>query len=665
MDGAGPAYRRQAANRRPRSMTISKLQPLEEMFGPVPHLDGKDLRAIYRRVQKLHLRRGDVLIRKGDKAEALFFPLTGRFAVYYDENARPIAEIESGVPIGEIAFFAGGTRTATVVALRDAVVLKLRRPEFEDLEKLIPGLAHWVIRGLAQRLKDTVARLPGVEHIVAPRTIALVPAGAGTVPERFIELMKQVFLGGGRAAFMRSETIRMALPSSRSLDDPTVTAWLNAHEEKSRFVVYVSDDAMTEWTRKAVRQADLVLLIATAGAAPQVNNIERFVNELHSADQQHLVILHEERAGEVAGTEHWLADRQVLLHHHVALTDAVDVARLKRFVEGSALGLVCCGGGSFCSIHVGINKAFTEAGLRFDIYGGTSGGGAMAAAFARGLPAEEIDRRTHDIFVTRRSLQRVTLPYYSVFDHKPFDEALREHYGTRRIENLWLPFFALATNLSDATPHLIRTGPVWEAVRATGSIPGMLPPFLTPDGIPLVDGSVIDNVPLDAMKTLKRGPNVIVDFAESMPAGYDGAYEDLPGRGTLLLRQLLPFGRAKLPRFPSLAATIIGSMMATQKKLANLTDDDLVLAPPLPDDVSVMDWRQHTRLLADGYAFAAAELDRPPVRDHPALRKARAIACENARYLGEAGGDGEPASAPPFEAAEHAAYEGTAERGGD
>ncbi|TGV63551.1 alpha/beta hydrolase, partial [Mesorhizobium sp. M2D.F.Ca.ET.160.01.1.1] len=128
----------------------------------------------------------------------------------------------------------------------------------------------------------------------------------------------------------------------------------------------------------------------------------------------------------------------------------------------------------------------------------------------RGLDAEQIDRGTHNVFVKSRAFRRPTLPRFALLDHKAFDRALREEYSDVLIEDLWLPFFALSTNLSSRQPHVHRRGKLWQAVRASGSIPGVLPPFFTADGDMLVDGAIMNNLPLEQMKELKTGPNVIV-----------------------------------------------------------------------------------------------------------------------------------------------------------
>ena len=72
-----------------------------------------------------------MLVRQGEMADALYVVVTGRFAVTVAGRREPVAELGPGQPVGEIAFLAGGVRTATVTALRDSLVLRLGRAEFE------------------------------------------------------------------------------------------------------------------------------------------------------------------------------------------------------------------------------------------------------------------------------------------------------------------------------------------------------------------------------------------------------------------------------------------------------------------------------------------------------------------------------------------------------
>src|SRR3954468_19508155 len=85
------------------------------------------LAALAGAADELSLKRGDVLVRQGEPSDALFFVLSGRFTVHLGGVAEPIAEIAQGQPIGEIGFFGGLPRTATVVAQRDSRVLAITR----------------------------------------------------------------------------------------------------------------------------------------------------------------------------------------------------------------------------------------------------------------------------------------------------------------------------------------------------------------------------------------------------------------------------------------------------------------------------------------------------------------------------------------------------------
>ena len=133
--------------------------------------------------------------------------------------------------------------------------------------------------------------------------------------------------------------------------------------------------------------------------------------------------------------------------------------------------------------------------------GGTSGGAAMAAAFAMGTAPDDVDRATHDIFVTNKAMRRYTWPRYSLLDHKHFDDQLVRYYRGVDIEDLWIPYFAVSTNLTSHDLHRHRHGDLWAAVRASGSMPVLLPPYYTADGHMLVDGAILDNVPVQASCT--------------------------------------------------------------------------------------------------------------------------------------------------------------------
>jgi NTE family protein len=566
----------------------------------------RDLEPLAAEAQQRELRRGEILVRQGEPSDALYFVLSGRFTVHQEGVAEPTAEIGQGQPIGEIGFFAGLPRTATVTALRDSSVLAITRERFQRISQSSPEIRDTVVASLARRLSESVK--VAVRAPTSVRTVAVLPAGGSRASRRFVDLLREVFGAATRAVFL-TETEIAARFAGVSLDDPAISRWLNSLETESDFIFYIADQTLTDWTKKCVRQADAILLVASAGASAECNPSELFALTVHPPSSRRLVILHETRAKVVSGTTAWLGARDVFMHHHVALEDPADVHRICRFLSGRAVGFVAGGGGALGSAHLGAYKAFCEAGADFDILGGTSVGAAMTAALAYGVGAERADDGTHNIFVRSRAFRRPTLPRYGLIDHKVFDRALQAEYGDVAIEDLWKPFFAVSSNLSDHKPRVHRRGLVWHAVRASGSVPGVLPPFFTNQGEMLVDGALMDNVPLAPMKVLKTGPNVIVSLKFDGPTTYGVDYDSIPGPGELVAALLNPFSRRRLPQVPSILQVIMLSMLANRRPDLPLSDTDILIRPELPEDLRFTSWDRHNEVFLHAYRGVASWIE--------------------------------------------------------
>ena len=569
------------------------------------------------------LARGDRLVEEGEMADTLYIVVSGRFGVR--TAALPgatLAEIGAGEPIGEIAFLTGTRRTATVTALRDSIVLALERTAFERIGDRNPSLWRALAVALAGRVAATNRALDR-SRFAAPRTIVVIRAGRDAIPQRFLETLVGVMSAHGRVTTLDGAGARRLVPGGDSIDSAAATQALNAAEANADRLLLVADDELTEWTEKALHQADLVLAIGVHSGEATLNPVERRAAELVEPHLQRLVLIHDKRR-RLAGTRRWVAPRGSIQHHHVALDDgdqgAADVARLDRFIRGQARGLVACGGGAFSAAHVGLYKALTRGGAGFDMMGGTSGGSAMTAAFALGFAPDAIDRAIEDIFVRNKAMRRYTWPRYSLIDHTHFDALLERYFGGIDIEDLWIPYFAVSTDLTRYDVHRHRTGDLWSAVRASGSIPVLLPPFYTDEGHMLVDGCLLDNVPVRTMHDLKRGPNVVVSFLAPELERFAVSYRSLPARGALLRDTFNPFRRGLLPKAPGLGTVLLRSLMAGRKDFErHLKPDDLLLVPPMPAGMGPLDWHRHTELMDAACAWADAEIARLGPGGHAAL----------------------------------------------
>lgn len=568
------------------------------------------------RFELLDVPSGELIVQQGQPSRRLFIVLSGRFAVRVEPSDEIVAEIATGQPIGEIAFFAGGERTASVRAQRDSIVLAMTRPQFDELADELPQLWPTVAANLARRLTETTAGRCSKDAL-PPKTIAVCRAGTAGLHQGFIQNLKSYCAGQPGTLFLDAATANAAIASNELATASARTAWFNALEQRYDRIVYACDDTITDWTEKALHQADHVLLIADARkpAATAANELEQLAASLHDAKSIRLILLHREQRPEVEGTANWLDKRPFVgAHHHVANGAQGDVARIMRFVSGTAMGLVASGGGAFTAAHIGMYQALCEAGYRFDYFGGTSGGAAMTAAFASGVEPADVDLHTHEMFVARKAMGRLNWPRFSLLDHRVFDEKLQEFFPTPDIADLWVPYFAVATNLSSNKLEVITRGPLWKAIRASAAIPALFPPVFSQTGDMLVDGCLIDNVPLGPMRALKTGPNVVLDLQvpEIKRQTIDTAR--LPSRAGLirhlLLGQEVPAGKAPGPH-----TVLLRSLLRETRDVEKeLHPADRLLTFALPDAANVVDWSNHRELRWAAYDYARSELSRPTAR---------------------------------------------------
>lgn len=577
------------------------------------------------RLSQTPVARGRRLITAHTDAEAMYLVQSGRFRV--ERDGIDLAEIGAGTVIGEIAFLTGSQRTADVVAARDSIVYRIDRAAYDALCKEVDGLPQAIAAELADRLAKTSARVLPDPSRPPARTFAILPAAGAPLPERFIPDLVAAIDVHHSTALVTEATFREALGANADPTAPASIAWLNAQERNAKIVLFVANHDASDWSRAALKQADQAVFVAQANNFKDPSELEQFALEILPESQRRLVLLHPHRMQRATGTGRWLDSRPVFLHHHVALTGGdADISRLGRFLSGRAIGMVLSGGGAFGVAHVGVYRAMGEVGLHVDIIGGTSVGAAMGGAIALGVPAEEIGPRVEQIFVRSGAMRKITVPKFAFLDHKVLDAALIEHFGETPIEDLWLPYYAVAADLSNMEKTVIRRGPLWEAIRASSAIPGVLPPFFTREGRMLVDGGCIDNMPFRTMHGLKSGPNIVVNVQKATEKTVHVDYASLPGRGALLRQTILPFGKKTSTRVPGVISTVMRSLLVGQSDMfADLDAQDLMLRPPGLKGAGFLAWNQHRLFYEMAYKHALEEFAARDANGDPqmaALRRA-------------------------------------------
>lgn len=593
----------------PRLRRTQMLQALIALFG---ELDAAALAELEKELVWVRLRGGDTLFREGDHGNDVYIIVNGRLrasVVDGEGHVRILEEVGRGAAIGELALLTGEPRAATIVAVRDSDLLKLSRDSFDALLPRHPRAMMQIARAAAIRLRHSVQ---GGSRPSAPNAFALIPAGPGVPLTEFATRLADALRAHGAVLKLASADVDRLLArrgisqcADHDVIHESVVAWLSAQEREHRFVVLVADAEWTPWTRRVLRQADRVLVIGRAGDDPSPGRIESAATEMGVTSRRELVLLHPDDSAQPSGTHAWLTPRTLGAHHHVRLGRDDDILRLARRVSGRAVGLVLGGGGARGFAHIGTLRALAEADIAVDLIGGSSIGALIAAAHARGVSVDQFFELA-TFFASRKKLLDRTLPITSLMAGRKVSALYQQLFGELLIEDLWTPLFVVSSGLSRARSITHDHGSVWRAVRASTAIPAIFPPLLADDGEVLVDGGVMNNMPLDVMRERCEGGTVIglnpMPTNDKMKAYHFGT--SLTGWEALKGRMGLFGSRTRAP-------SIIGAVMrATEINSANRMRQppfrglaDLLIEPPL-GDYPILAFDRYAPIIEIGYQSA-------------------------------------------------------------
>ncbi len=535
---------------------------------------------------------GMQLSRDGENDRAVFLVVTGSLGVFVDDERgvkHMVATVPAGETVGEMSLITGEAHSATLVALRDTELLRLGPQAFDMLLTRYPRAMLNLLKIVVRRLRQATRR---ASQRTRPKTFAVIPLQRGLQNEGVARGIANILVGMGAKA---------AVVDSSAAEE--TTEWFNRFEAEHDVVFYQGDLPESTWSNFCLRQADRVLLLARADEQLPLHPFERryFKRDVNMAPE--LLLLHSNSDNPRTLPGHIeLRNDLYGTHQHIRMGNSTDLKRLARFVAGSAVNIVLAGGGARGFAHIGVLKALHEAGVPFDYVAGTSMGGVIAAGLAMEWSLEEVTERVRDAFVVNRPLSDFTLPLIALFKGARVSALLRKHFGDVRIEDLPKPYFCVSSDLTTGRDHVHRSGPLWRALRASVALPGILPP-VTEDGHLLVDGGVMNNLPVDIMAAEARGPIVAVDVSGEIDLRADDERY-----GERSLWQLIG---QRMRGSPSIISILMraGTVGSDLQRRSVREQADFLFEPPL-DGVGMRDWKEFDRTIAQGYAHALLEIEK-------------------------------------------------------
>jgi NTE family protein len=440
------------------------------------------------------------LFRQGDEGDAFYVIRSGRVEVVLEHAAAPevINVLRSGAALGELSLLTDEPRAASVRAVRDTELLRLDAGRFTDL-MAEPAFSMALTRTLAALLqRGTAAAAP----LRRGGVVGVVPVHEGLPVDRLVAELTTSLGPAGRVAALRGREIEI------SAGDEALAAYgrlLDRMEADHDHVLLVAGGpgSPSGWDRFCRRQADRAIALAWADVAPTADAAAT----VGGADLALLT-----RTDGPPDVERWFVAAAPGRHHIVptgaGFADAVQ--RMGRRLTGTSLGLVLSGGGARGLAHIGVLEVLLDGGLAVDRIGGCSMGAFVGALFAVGrTPAEMVEVCKAEL-VSRNPFNDYTIPRVSLIRAHKAEAMLRRVFGTARIEQLPIDYFSVSAEMVHAQVVVHRRGPLADAVGGSMSIPGLVPP-LREAGRLLVDGGVLNNLPIDIMAGSGEGPVVAVD----------------------------------------------------------------------------------------------------------------------------------------------------------
>ncbi len=544
---------------------------VERYFGAGPES------GLSERLERLELRGGEWLFRQGDPGDSLYFLVRGRLQAIAGEGREQklLGEVLPGDSVGEAGILSGDPRSAGIRAIRDSLLIRLGKEDFQALAARHPAMVMKLAGHVARLMQRN---LRGTGNTQRPfGTVCLVRLHDTKRVRDGIETLISKLCNGRRALVVSPQRLQDAGAPTKGFDSngalsPELREWLEDREDEYPLLVYICAARNDAWARFALRQSDITLWMADAEEAPGAIQPDA---ALQPTGKQALV-LHHAKGAAIHNTQQWLQGRSFDFHLHRREEQPADLDRLVRILSGRAIGLVLGAGAVRGLAELGVYRAMVELGIPVDWVGGSSIGSIVGGAIAMDWTPEHAINMARESFVKGKPFSDYTLPMISLIRGKRMVRLLRKNLDVF-IEDLPIPFFCVSSRLDKGEVHIHEQGDLVNALRASASLPGVLPPVVVNSEL-VVDGAVLNNLPVDIMLTRPVSKIVAVDV--SFRGTRQVTFDETPGTWALLRSRFLPF--SKRYRVPGLAtlmmrSTEIGTL--TQARERSSAADVLVMPP--------------------------------------------------------------------------------------
>lgn len=513
---------------------------LARFFG-IKTLEG--IETIEKDVKWMELRKGEILFNAGDPSDMAYIIIQGRLSlekIAYSGEKKRIADKTIGDIVGELEAIADIKRSCSAIAVRDTTLVAIPAKIYTQIQLDNPAYTPTMLKELFGKFKREVIEF---SHQLPPkRTIMIIPNETDVPHREFAsKLASELLRTNFSPLIIDTELLREELNfndqtelTENSAEMIIFLNYLSKMEKEHNIIILVGNSKVDNWSSVCTKICDEIVWVAEANRNPEKQQFERdFIKQITPPIQpQRLILLHDPATTSPANTNLWLKDRNLIAHHHVRWgNNQTDVARVGRFLTNRAIGVVFSGGGARALAHLGVIKALEETKIPVDYVAGTNIGALIGSFLAQELSFQKSYNTTVELL--KKFIVEITFPTISLFSGRNIKKSLDLTFKNIYIEDFWIPYFALSANVTRASSIQHNCGLLADALLASNSIPGLVPPFVL-DGDLLVDGAVLNSFPIDLMREKLQGGfilgsevNPTIDLENNYYANYNIPLKDL------------------------------------------------------------------------------------------------------------------------------------------
>ena len=477
---------------------------------------------------------GATIFHQGDQGESMLLVAEGRVKITVAHAAGDdnfVDYLSVGEHFGEMAILTGRERAVTMTAVMDSRLLELHRPEFQSLIQKIPALAANVSRALGYRLRreTTGKKIRNVSRVIGIAS----PANDANDNRLTVELVNKLasamddqkvcirVIADHASTISKANCLEVSeIP--RDVDGQAKSDWVHsqlATQCTSDLTLVCLSDSNPEELGRILVQCEQVFWLSSPANATETKSKFKTLLQLESrlADKIHWGWLLPDGFNlediPPSPDEITSLDLKIVLSEssQPSRHERMSISRLVRFMRKTRLGLALGGGAARGMAHLGVLKAFEQEGIFFDLIAGTSAGALIAAPYAYGNTPEQCteffrnDLRPGWLF---RHFPKGK-DWYMLYQFRmgKWDGLLRRRIGKVKLEQLLTPVSTVAADLITGRQVVRDKGDATHAILESINLPNIAKPIMR-DGMALVDGGIVNNIPSDILP--ERGADLVL-----------------------------------------------------------------------------------------------------------------------------------------------------------